>query len=307
MMKHSKSLRRFSHDRAFTLIEIMVATVIMVILVGFFIQITSEVLKVWNRSTGKLAANAEARITMDLLTQDLESAVFRNNGMQWLRAEDSTLTGPGGFVSNTVALRLFSPALDRVSSSGGDICGIAYRLDYANPIDGSTSGAGAGSVDDRVFVLYRLLVDPDKTFDDLMGIGKQEQLPDKDATNWGEYSIKGNDGSNYLASNILGFEITFHVEDDGNPATSTLVSAADGTIYGGDDATVGPQAANENYQKPLAYAEITLRVISDAGMEQLQSIDLISQTGSANNQVETIIVQNSEIFTRRVNLPVRPL
>ena len=40
--------------RAFTLIEIMVATVIMVVLVGLVIQITSEVLKVWTRSSGKL-------------------------------------------------------------------------------------------------------------------------------------------------------------------------------------------------------------------------------------------------------------
>ena len=50
---------------AFTLIEIMVATVIMVVLTGLVIQITSEVLKVWSRSSGKLAANAEARIAMD--------------------------------------------------------------------------------------------------------------------------------------------------------------------------------------------------------------------------------------------------
>ena len=71
--------------RAFTLIEIMVATVIMVVLVGLVIQITSEVLKVWSRSSGKLAANAEARIAMDMITQDLETAVFRNNGQQWLR------------------------------------------------------------------------------------------------------------------------------------------------------------------------------------------------------------------------------
>ena len=62
--------------RAFTLIEIMVATVIMVVLVGLVIQITSEVLKVWTRSSGKLSANAEARIAMDLITQDLETAVF---------------------------------------------------------------------------------------------------------------------------------------------------------------------------------------------------------------------------------------
>ena len=47
---------------------------------------------------------------MELITQDLETAVFRNNGMQWLRAENEELSAAGG-TTNTVALQLFSPAL----------------------------------------------------------------------------------------------------------------------------------------------------------------------------------------------------
>ena len=86
-MKTLQLRTRSAAKRAFTLIEIMVATVIMVVLVGLVIQITSEVLKVWSRSSGKLAANAEARIAMDMITQDLETAVFRNNGQQWLRVD----------------------------------------------------------------------------------------------------------------------------------------------------------------------------------------------------------------------------
>ena len=93
-MKSIKRRTRSTAKRAFTLIEIMVATVVMVVLVGLVIQITSEVLKVWTRSSGKLAANAEARIAMELITQDLETAVFRDNGMQWLRVEAPL--DPGG-------------------------------------------------------------------------------------------------------------------------------------------------------------------------------------------------------------------
>ena len=111
-MKTLQHRTRSAAKRAFTLIEIMVATVIMVVLVGLVIQITSEVLKVWTRSSGKLAANAEARIAMDLITQDLETAVFRNNGQQWLRVQGPETTG-GKFDDDTVSLKLFSPALDR--------------------------------------------------------------------------------------------------------------------------------------------------------------------------------------------------
>ncbi|MGJ8648755.1 MAG: PulJ/GspJ family protein [Opitutaceae bacterium] len=289
--------RRKKRCKAFTLIEIMVATVIMIILVGLVIQITSEVLNVWNRSSGRLSANAEARIAMDLITQDLETAVFRNNGLEWFRAEDDTLTGPASALSATVALRLFAPVTDRPDGPG-DICAVAYKLDYVNPVDGTASGA------DRTFVLYRLVVDAQTTFNDLMGDPIQATLPGKDDPTWGTESIIGDQGSNYLVSNIVEFKIDFHVLDDGSTATST--SVADGsttaaTIYGGDDATVGIQATDPRLQYPLAYAEINLTVVSDQGIKMLQNIDRIPET------VEEVVVEHGQTFVRRVNFMARAL
>ena len=242
---------RLRTQRAFTLIEIMVATVIMVILVGLVIQITSQVLTVWTQSSGRLSAIAQARVAMDLITRDLEAAVFRNNGLQWLRSENDQVSALGSS-TDTVALRLFAPAMDRPDGPG-DVCGIAYQLKFANPVTGAESG---GTPDERLFVLYRLVVDPATTFNDLMG-SNQSSLPDKDASDWETNSIAGDNGENYLVSNIASFEIEFHVEDDGNAATSTLVQ--NDTIYGGTDATVGPQASNAVQQQPLAYADVRLR------------------------------------------------
>ncbi len=284
--------------RGFTLIEIMVATVIMIILTGLVIQITSEVLKVWNRSTGKLSANAQARIAMDLLTQDLETAVFGNENMQWLRAEQDTLVGPADSQTATVAMRLFSPALDRPSgpNDAGDICAIAYKLDYRNPVTGS---AAADDPDDRLFILYRLVVDPEETFTNLMGAA---QLPDHEASTWGTQSIVGTSGANYLVSNIVQFHVDFYVEDDGDNGTPTKVSG--NTILGGTDSTVGAGAivpAGLHFKKPLAYAEITLTVISDEGAQLLQNVSRINQ------DVDSIIREHGEVFTRRVNFPSRSL
>jgi prepilin-type N-terminal cleavage/methylation domain-containing protein len=283
--------------KGFTLIEIMVATVIMVVLVGLVIQITSEVLNVWNRSSGKLAANAEARIAMDLLTQDLETAVYRNNGMQWLRAENEGVIGPSGNLEDaTVALRLFSPALDRPDGPG-DICAIAYKLDYRNPITGAQGG---GDPDDRLFILYRLVVSPQQTFNDLMGAeNDQVLLPGKGSPTWGQ-NIVGTEGGNYLVSNIVKFNVDFYVQDDGDSGTPTPVPGD--TIFGGTDATVGSGATSEpaHFQKPLAYAEITLTVISDEGASLLQNI------GRINENVDSVIQQYGEVFTRRVNFLARP-
>lgn len=305
---------------AFTLIEIMVATVIMVILVGLVIQITSEVLKVWNRSSGKLSANAEARIAMDLLTQDLETAVFRNNGLQWLRSEkNSTSLG-----TKTVALRLFAPALDRPEGPG-DICAIAYQLENRDPVSGSLS---QGDPDNRLWILYRLVINPKDTFDHLIGGEAQRVLPDESAiewksSDWAGESITGLQGSNYLVGNIVAFDIDFYVNDDNNIDTQTKVEAtsnglSDSTRFGcglpnpnlRTGATVGPQAYSWSespnlqqmaYRQPIAYAEIKLTVISDEGARLLQNINKIPETE------EEVILQHGEVFTRRVNFLARPL
>jgi len=292
--------------RGFTLIEIMVATTIMVILVGLVIQITSEVLSVWNRSSGRLSANAQARIAMELITQDLESAVFRKNGMQWLRAEDETINGPAGSTVATVSLKLFSPALDR-EEGPGELCGIAYKLEYANPIDGSL---GAGTTDNRLFILYRLVVSPESTFEDLLGEPNQLELPGSEAIAWGTNppnDIIGDEGGNYLVSNIVEFEIDFYVEED-EVSGDTLAPSP--VIYGGTDSTIGSDAVNafqERYRKPLSYAVIRLTVISDEGAQQLQNIDRIQGAGSNQDKVEDIITTFGETFVRRIPFLSKPL
>ena len=215
--------------------------------------------------------------------------------MQWLRSEDDTITGPAGETTATVALRLFSPALDRDQSLAGDICAIAYSLDYKNAVD-------ASDTDDRSFVLYRLLVQPPTTFDKLMGSGNQEELPNKNSNGWGSANFLGVNGANYLVSNVVQFEVDFYVVDDGNPATATLVTGD--TIFGGTDATVGtgaPEAAEEFFQKSLSYALIKLTIISDEGMDLVRNLDKVALS------FDDVLVEHGEVFTRRVNFLARPI
>ncbi|MFT4901089.1 MAG: prepilin-type N-terminal cleavage/methylation domain-containing protein [Lentimonas sp.] len=324
-MKHLKFDRRFLAQRAFTLIEIMVATVIMVILVGFFIQITSEVLKVWNRSSGKLSANAEARVAMELLTQDLETAVVRNNGQQWIRVEAPKETGESGgslYSNQTVALRLFSPALDRpeetlagVAVSGGDICAIGYRLAYK---ESYTNGPS-------VYALYRRVVDPKTTFDDFLGTASQAASPQLELTSstlWADFSGGGaaygdiTDPENYLAGNIVEFKILVYEQPETGAATdpvnanpATLVLNQKDYAYGGD--TNGDGSADV-MGAPLMYVDIILKILSDEGLKLLQVIEAqgASAAGysvSDANAIKEVVLQHSEVFIRRVDLPARSL
>lgn len=292
-MKHSAQKKR----SAFTLIEIMVATVIMVILVGLVIQITSEVLKVWNRSSGKLSANAEARIAMDLLTQDIETAVFRDNGLQWLRVEGPSTVGGPFDAGQTVALKLFSPALDRDQSEPGDICAIGYQLAYGPAYQGAT---------DQVYALYRHIVSPKDTFDNLMGPDSSDPSRQEALTGgeWDSIVVE----ENYLVGNIVEFKVLVYV-DEGD-GTSELINADEDTLelsqgtysYGGDNS-----GGNELIEDPLLYAEVILTVMSDEGLQLLQRFDEIGGGFDEYTDVDDIIREHGQTFNRRVNFVVRPL
>lgn len=303
--------------RAFTLIEIMVATVIMVVLVGLVIQITSEVLKVWNRSSGKLSANAEARIALDVLTQDLETAVFRNNGMRWLVAETKKVNGPAGLEPATTKLLLFSPALDRPTtvpnsdppeSIPGDIAAVSYELVYQDPV------SGADDDEDNLFSLHRRAIDAKTTFEELMGAGNQETFQKwKDAVV--PSSVAGltypqtSNRDFYLSGNVADFKIRFHVVDDDTLGGTEFTDPQ--LLFGGDAATAGPQATatTVEFRQPLAYADIQLTVISDEGSQILRNLDL-NRTGTGYEDPKTeqdVIAEHGEVFTRRVNFLARPL
>jgi prepilin-type N-terminal cleavage/methylation domain-containing protein len=302
-MKSMKREAKSAAKRAFTLIEIMVATVIMVVLVGLVVQITSEVLKVWTRSSGKLAANAEARIAMELITQDLETAVFRNNGLQWLRVE-APLDPGGDYTDQTVALHLFAPALDRPTEDesgndlAGDICGIAYRLAFKQSYPGGNN----------VYALYRYIEDPETTFNDLLGPSSSVADAQQRLTGgiWDEANVTAD--VNYLVSNIVEFKVFIH--EAGGSVTAPVNGNSDGQVttnyaFGGSDAT-----ETGGSQQPLLYADIVLTVVSDQGLEILQNLaENQAGTGFANTAegVANVVRQHGEVYTRRVNFMAQAL
>lgn len=297
---------RSSSKRAFTLIEIMVATAIMIIMVGLVIQITGDVLKVWNRSVDKLSSNAQARIAMELLTNDIETAVLRNNGLRWLESTQETVPNPLDSTSlQTTRLHLFAPAIDRPQTDdsnqpiGGDLCAISYELVYQDPVTGSNDPL------DNIFALHRRVIDSRTTFEDLMGDPVQNTFPWASATvsptsgHVAAYPL-ASDATNFLASNIIDFRVDFYYID----ATDTAVNAMPPTPpselrYGGTSSNIGPGSA---LNFPIAYAEIQLRVLADEAMELLRSGQIAQSGQNEQDYIET----NSEIYKRRVFFQSRP-
>lgn len=92
--------------RAFTIIELLVAAAITAVLAGIVIAMVGNVSTSLARTSGRLNATAQARLALDQLTLDLQSALFRDDGNVWMAVDilDSTNNAPGLWVvAQTVA------------------------------------------------------------------------------------------------------------------------------------------------------------------------------------------------------------
>jgi prepilin-type N-terminal cleavage/methylation domain-containing protein len=295
-----KHLRR-SSIRAFTLIEILVASAVMVILVGIVAFIAGSVMDSWNRSSGKLSANAEARLALDLIAQDLETAVLRNNGQQWLSVEGPIgLSNTPPYASNSVTLKLFAPALDR--SIGDGICAIAYSLEY-QPSYTSTNGPNE-------YALYRRVIDPSATLNNYLSSGFDD--PTADATQQGSLAGNGRppavwsitsvtDVSNYLASNIVDFKILIYDTSQALPRNGDANNVVDANYaFGGSGSTAAGL--------PL-YADIILTMVTDQGIDLLNNLalGLVPDGGDLAAAAANVVTQHGETLIRRVYFKSSPI
>lgn len=98
--------QKASRSSGFTIVELLVATSVTVVLVGLMITMTNGVLTSWNRTSGTLNANNQAKLVLDQVAQDLQASIFRydpaNSNAVWLAAEilDQWPTGGGHTVDN---------------------------------------------------------------------------------------------------------------------------------------------------------------------------------------------------------------
>jgi len=310
-MRHKSTAHR---RQAFTLIEIMVAAAITIVMIGLVIQITGEVLKLWNRSMGKLSANAEARIAMELLTSDLEAALIRNDGLLWIFAkDDDAMPAIAGFEPNTITLVMFTTAQDRPQQDAngkavpGNICAVQYKLVYQSPVTGQDND------ETNTFALHRRLIDPVTTFSALLGTGNQENFDkwldiafpvNSDVSlSYTDYDVPAA-AEYYLAGNIVDFRVEFYVVD----ALGVAQLVPSPVEYGGDSPSVGPLATNPDLRYPIEYADISLTVISNEGMNILRNLALNrGGTGYSTSEGKQVILQHGEVFKRRVHFQAKPL
>lgn len=168
--------------RAFTLVEVLVALGITVVLAGLMLSIVTNTAGLWGRTADALELDDRARLVLDRLATDLESAFVRQDGKLWL--EPGAATADDGMV-----LRLFA----NLAATGSDphdpatLREVRYELRQGGQLFRFEGTAAAAWQNNYTFA---------------------EPAP-------------VSDGEFLLAPNVAGLTVAFHADTDG-PALASL-------------------------------------------------------------------------------------
>lgn len=130
--------------RGFTIIELVVAIGITAVMVTLMLNISINMLKAWNTTGGQLTTGNQARIVLDYLSQDLQSAVFKRDGNVWLAAtvqrDQSTGTDDANITS--VFNSAWSNGGNPVKPNGNGAVANSNSLDLAGTLPADTEDRG---------------------------------------------------------------------------------------------------------------------------------------------------------------------
>ncbi len=315
--------------RGFTLVEIMTATAIMAVVVGFVLTILTQVMGAWNSSSDKLVIGTQASVALDLLTQDLQNLVLRNDGNQWLSLNAEIVNS-----QKLSRLQFFSPTPMRVTQQAngqpiyGSICAIEYRVMYESlfPINPDENS--------KVLNLHRAVIDPIST---MLGISNSTPImgsngkPQQNLSRLWSQSIDtggtsnitlsyagqtqhvygGNKPETFLISNVANFTVTVSYQEPngqspvgGRNLYLNGISEPWPDAYYGGTAPIG--ASNpvdlEGQGKVPAYFDVTLTILNDEGAQLFS----LNQWNNGGRTWEIFLAKFGYTYTTRINVNSPP-
>lgn len=310
----------------FTLLELLVAVAITAVLVGFMIAIVSNVSGFWARSSGRLAAEAQARYVLDQLTLDLQSAGFRDSGEVALAVDVLTDTATSG-AWETRRTSMSKPAsaagsglrYDAPEISRGTFgqAGVWLRLFTAKRGSNRSLETLSAPVA-AAWQIVRRSANGHIELGDVRYFLHRSEMPAADTLAAGfdlaaeRYSSPGSalrspPVGSIVADNVIDFGVRFHAPD----ASGKLVRifpAADETSH---RATNPPGVGDRTMQFPTV-ADLMLRVLTEEGARRIAAFEadpprLVRPPDYATDAEFwwAIALAHSHVFTRRIALPGR--
>lgn len=122
----------------FTLLELLVATSISLVLAGLLLAIVNHTLDLWQRQRGAVDTAAQARLVLDFMERDLQSALHRDDGGRWLAVDildaptalgsHAWLVQPSMKPGDTASLRLLGEPDEGVATARFGLSGCWLRF-----------------------------------------------------------------------------------------------------------------------------------------------------------------------------------
>lgn len=305
---HTKQRKSQKRIKGFTLIELLVSMTITLVILGLLLGMTKLAVTAWQNSHSKTRASRLAQEVFDSIGKDLEGMVIRTgNSYEWLlvRESDNTATENGPAATkemvNPLDISFFSAVTDRYNGQinvdgvdmGGDISMVRYRLIHQDLIGGSTPKP--------VFALYRQLIDPDDTFNEMLAKTSIDGIRDTSEIVAEE---------NYLVENIFDFTLSFNFEyttSAGAKGYRRIVVQSDGSndpisIKGNEILVNGTSLQSQlptGASSPrLAGADVSILVLSDGGMNGLKNKNI-----STDEQLAAYLNENGYHYSKSVIVP----
>ena len=300
-------------DAGLTVIEVLVAATITALIAAMLLGLAVATLAQWSRAQDRLMVENQARAVLDQMTQDIESARFRDDGNVWLAATLQAGKGANGawvdgakpvsasldpmaasladarFGVAGVWLRLFTSRLgaDPVTNDPAGPVAVAYQIIRRSP----TAGGGLCH-----YLLYRSEVSPAATLAAGFDLSTENYTAASDLEG-AAGNIVSPRRRQVIADNVIDFGLRFYGEETqtgsaGSEHRQLFPLGSSALEY---RATAPPNAADFAGRMP-AVVEVMLRILTAEGARRIAALE----AGKTEGDWWSIAQVHSRVFTRRI-------
>jgi type II secretory pathway pseudopilin PulG len=320
------SLSQHAYERkGFTIIELLVAASVTALMVSLMLTIVVNVMGGWTRSTGNLTSGNQARTVLDIISRDLQSAIFKRNGDVWLAATIQA-SGTGAAWNNSDKPNVVEippipttgvlPSLEDSYKFGQ--AGVWLRFFATIPGSNAITDISApraisyqiirssvsGNSDEQSYMLHRSEVSPQDTFNNGYDL----------YNNSGIYytgPIRDPNISAVIANNVVDFGVRCLSRNSVNGLLELTFPDTDSKSFAASSTSKTGQLASEN--SPVVnfpqVIEVFVRILTDEGAQQIANLEADPQRITRPSKYATdaeywtaIVDANSRVYTRRIEI-----
>ena len=312
-LRHVQPVVRGGYRAGFTLIELLVAATITVLIAGMLVGLIATTLAHWDRTTGALTAEAQARGVLDWLEQDLKGAWNRNDGNAWLVATIQPAVGASGVWENGAKplAESLSPATPDLMNARFGIAGVWLRFFTNARITTGSLPAPPAAVSYQIvrraslppgsmahYQLYRSEVAPAATLAAGYDLASPLYLTASDLTGSPGNLVRP-DRQQVLGDNVIDFGVRlFAIVTDATSGTTTLRQ-----IFPLDAGYLEYRVRNvptalESLRPFPTVVEVLIRVLTPEGARAIAALE----AGRTAGNWWTIAAAHSRVVIRRITV-----